>query len=164
MKIIGKSIGEYFAFQRVIMALILIVGFVRLGLSLAGFPTSTVKWISLTGLAVVGIVYCAIEVPRTGFGGYKHLLPLYLMQAGLGNIIIAGGIVLSAITGTPNIYSAPEYSAVANPWMHALGHLIDGFIAGPLLGFIIGAPIMFIAKKVWPVRQEFFPARTVQNP
>jgi hypothetical protein len=152
MKIIGKSISEYFAFQRVIISLILIVGFVRLGLSLAGFPTSTVKWISLTALALVGIVYCAIEVPRTGFGGYKHLLPLYLMQAGVANLIIAGGIALSAVTGTQNIYSAPEYSGVTNPWLHALGHLINGFIVGPLLGFIIGAPIMFVARKVWTAK------------
>jgi hypothetical protein len=152
MQILGKSVSEYFAFQRVIMVLILVVGITRLGLSLAGFPTSTVKWISLTALALVGIVYCAIEVPRTGFGGYKHLLPLYLMQAGVANLIIAGAIALSAITGTPNIYSAPEYSAVTNPWMHAAGHLIDGFIVGPLLGWIIGAPIMFVARKVWPAK------------
>jgi hypothetical protein len=152
MKIMGKSLSEYFAFQRVILILIFIVGFARLGLSLAGFPTSTVKWISLTALALVGIVYCAIEVPRTGFGSYKHLIPLFLMQAGLANLIIAGGIALSAVTGTPNIYSAPEYSGVANPWLHALGHLIDGFVVGPLLGWIIGAPLMFIARKVMPVR------------
>ena len=96
MQIMGKSVSEYFAFQRVIMVLILVVGITRLALSLAGFPTSTVKWISLTALALVGVVYCAIEVPRTGFGGYKHLLPLYLMQAGVANLSIAGAIVLSA--------------------------------------------------------------------
>ena len=152
MKMMGKSLSEYFAFQRVIMVLILIVGIARLALSLAGFPTSTVKWISLTALALVGIVYCAVKVPRTNFGGYKHLLPLYLMQAGVANLIIAGGIALSAITGTPNIYSAPEYSGVANPWLHALGHLIDGFVVGPLLGWVIGAPIMFVARKVWPAK------------
>jgi hypothetical protein len=150
----GKSVAEYFAFQRVIMILIVVVGFTRLGLSLAGAPTSTVKWISLTALALVGIAYCAIEVPLTGFGGYMHLLPLFFMQAGTANLIIAGAIALSAITGTPNIYSAPEYSAVTNPWLHAAGHLFNGFIVGPLLGLIIGAPIMFVAKRVWPGNQE----------
>jgi hypothetical protein len=161
MQIMGKSVSEYFAFQRVIMVLILVVGITRLALSLAGFPTSTVKWISLTALALVGVVYCAIEVPRTGFGGYKHLLPLYLMQAGVANLIIAGAIVLSAVTGTPNIYSAPEYSAVTNPWMHAAGHLFDGFIVGPLLGWIIGAPLMFVATKVWPAKTV--PLATARN-
>jgi len=77
MKVLGKSVSEYFAFQRVFMVLILVVGLARLALSLAGFPTSTVKWISLTALALVGILYCAIEVPRTGFGGYIYSAPEY---------------------------------------------------------------------------------------
>jgi hypothetical protein len=152
MQILGKSISGYFAFQRSFIVLILVVGIARLGLSLAGFPASTVKWVSLTALALVGILYCAIKVPRTGFGGYRHLLPLYLMQSGVANLVIAGAIVLSALTGTPNIYSAPEYSAVSNPWLHALGHLVNGFIVGPLLGWIIGAPVMFIARKIWPAK------------
>src|SRR5262245_53341792 len=74
MKIFGKSGSEYFAFQKAIVILIVVVGLARLGMSLAGFPISTVKWISLTAVAMVGIVYCAVQVPRTGFGGYKHLL------------------------------------------------------------------------------------------
>jgi hypothetical protein len=89
------------------MILILAVGFVRLLSSLAGVSDSIVKWFSLTALAIIGIVYCAIQVPRTGFGGYKHLLPLYVMQAGTGNLIIAGGIALSAITGQRKHFQAP---------------------------------------------------------
>jgi len=132
------------------MILIVAVGFVRLFSSLAGVSDSIVKWFSLTALAIVGIVYCAIQVPRTGFGGYKHLLPLYVMQAGTGNLIIAGGIALSAITGKENIFSRPEYSGpmASNPWLHAAGHIADGFIIGPLIGWLIGAIIMFVILKV----------------
>ena len=67
MRIFGKPVSEYFTFQKTILILIIVVGLGRLGLSLAGLPTSSVKWISLTAMAVVGIVYAAIQVPRRGF-------------------------------------------------------------------------------------------------
>ena len=150
MRIFHKTLSEYFAFQRAIMVLILAVGFARLLLSLAGVSDSVVKWFSLTALAGIGIVYCAIQVPRTGFGGYKHLLPLYVMQAGTSNLIIAGGIALSAIAGKENIFTRPEYSGpmASNQWLHAAGHIADGFIVGPLIGWLIGAMIMFLVLKV----------------
>ena len=149
MKIFSKSILEYFAFQKAIMILILVVGLLRLGLSLAGVSDSIVKWVSLTALSLVGIVYCGVQVPRTGFGGYKHLLPLFVWQAATANIIIAAGIALGTLTGIQNIYSKPEYSGplAGNPWLHAAGHLADGFIVGPLLGWLLGSAIMFVVKK-----------------
>src|SRR5262245_60947911 len=153
MTILGKTPSEYFAFQKVIMILIIAVGLGRLGLSLAGFPVSTVRWLSLTALALVGIVYCGVMVPRTGFGGYKHLLPLFVMQAGTANLIIAGAIALAAITGTDNIYSAPEYSGLVSPWFHALGHVADGLIIGPLIGWLIGSAIMFVVYKLSKSKQ-----------
>jgi hypothetical protein len=150
VKVFQKTLSEYFLFQRTIMILILAVGFVRLVSSLAGVSDSVVKWFSLTALGIVGIVYCGIQVPRTGFGGYKHLLPLYVMQAGTANLIIAGGIAISAITGKENIFSRPEYSGpmASNPWLHAAAHIVDGFIVGPLIGWLIGAAIMFVVLKV----------------
>jgi hypothetical protein len=154
MSIFGKSISEYFAFQKTIMILIILAGFGRLGLSLAGAPPSIVKWVSLTALAGVGIVYCAVKVPRTGFGEYKHLLPLFVMQAGTANFIIAGGIALSALTGTENIYSVPEYSGpmAGSPWLHAGAHILDGLIIGPLIAWLFGSGIMFVVKKVSPAK------------
>ena len=150
MTIFGKSVSEYFAFQKAIVILIILVGLGRLTLSLAGFPTSIVKWISLTAMALVGIVYCAIQVPRTGFGGYKHLLPLFVVQAGIGNIIIAGGIALAIATGADNIYSLPEYGGGTDgrTWLHAGAHIVNGVIVGPLLGWLIGSGIMFVVKRM----------------
>lgn len=150
MRVFDKTLSEYFAFQRAIMVLILAVGFARLLLTLAGVSDAVVKWFSLTALAIIGIVYCAIQVPRTGFGRYKHLLPLYVMQAGTSNLIIAGGIALSTIAGKENIFTRPEYSGpmASNQWLHAAGHIADGFIIGPLIGWLIGAIIMFVVLKV----------------
>ena len=150
MKVWGKSFAEYVAFQKPIIILIIVVGLLRLALSLGGIPTGTVKWVSLTLVSVIGFFYCAILVPLRGFGSYKHLLPLYFIQSMAGNLIIAGSIVLSALTGRENIYSAPEYSGplASNPWLHAGGHLLDGLIVGPLIGWLFGSLIMWIVQKV----------------
>ena len=150
MKIFGKPVSDYFAFQMPIVILILVVGLARLALSLAGLSPSIVRWFSLSVLALVGIVYCAVKVPRTGFGTYKHLWPLFVVQAALANAIIAGGIVLAILTGRDNIFSLPEYSGpmAQNQWLHAGIHLVlDGFLIGPLFAWLIGSGIMFIAKK-----------------
>lgn len=162
MKVFGKSVAEYFAFQKAIMILIVVVGLARLGLSIGGFPTSLVEWFSLTAVAVVGVIYCGVQVPRTGFGGYKHLLPLFFMQSLTGNLIISGSIALAAITGRDNIYSMPEHSGplAGNPWFHAGGHLLDGLLVGPLIGWPIGAGIMFIVRKVSPSNPKVSAAST----
>ena len=71
-------------------------------------------------------------------------------------MIISSSIVLATVTGQPNIYSVPEYSGpmADNPWLHAGGHLLDGLIIGPLIGWLIGSGIMFVVKKVAPGEAE----------
>src|SRR5262249_35029637 len=123
---------DYFAFQKGILILILLVGFGRLGLSLAGVPSDLVRWLSLTAMAIIGTAYVGVQVPRTGFGGFKHLLPLLFIQAFIGNLIIVSGIVLGTVSGTENIFSRSEYSMGMSPWQHAGAHMLDGVIVGPL--------------------------------
>jgi hypothetical protein len=156
MKVFDKPVSEYVLFQKSIILLILVVGFGRLSLSLAGLPTSWVRWISLTAVAFVGIAYCGIKVPRTGFGEYRHLLPLYFVQAVLGNLIIVGGIALAIVSGRDNIFSMPEYGAgmAGRTWMHAGAHLLDGFVIGPIAGWLIGSIIMFVVRKAFPVKSS----------
>ena len=162
MKIFGKTVSEYFAFQRGLMIVIVVVGLARLTLSLSGVSDAVTKWFSLTALAVVGIIYCAVKLVRTGFGGRKHLIPLFVMQAGTANIIIAAGIAISAVSGKENIFSRPEYSGpmVNNQWLHAGGHLLDGFVIGPLIGWVIGSIIMFVVEKLSGSRRVAVESRT----
>ena len=136
------------------MVAIVVVGIGRLVLSLAGVSNDNLKWLSLTLVAFLGVLYCAIEVPRRGFGSYRHLLPLYFMQSATANFIIAGSILLSVVTGKENIYSAPEYSGplASSQMLHALGHIADGLIIGPLAGWIVGSFLMWIVKRLLPAK------------
>ncbi len=148
----GKKISEYLSFQKYILLLILVVGLGRLFLSLAGVPDSTTKWLSISVVSLIGIVYYAIRVHTTGFGSYKQLLPLVFFQSVVAQGIIIAGIIIAILTQKDNVFSAPEYSGGSDgkTWLHVAAHLIVGLIVGPLAGWLIGSILLFIVKKVAP--------------
>jgi hypothetical protein len=152
MRIFGKSLSEYIEFQKVILRLILVVGVLRLALSVAGVSVGIAKWFSITFLLLIGIVYYGIRVPKSGFGGYKHLLPLSVIQTLLSQIIVIAAIALAIFTGNDNIYSIPEYSGGSDGknWGHAGAHLIFVGILGSLVGWGLSSLIMLITSKVAP--------------
>lgn len=152
MSIFGKSFSEYVRFEKVALWLILIVGLGRLALSLGGAPNSIAKWLSVSVVTLLVAIYVSIRVHTTGFGSYKHLLPLMFIQAALAHLIIAGSIVLAILTGKDNIFSAPEFSGGGDGknWGHVIAHLIAGFVVVPLAFWIIGSLILLVTKKVAP--------------
>jgi len=148
----GKSLSDYLRFQGVILGLIVAVAVARLGLSLAGQPNSSVRWLSVTALMVVGLLYYSVAVHTTGFGSYKQLYGLLLIQSVVTEVVIALAIVLAILTGHDNIYTAPEYSPTADgkTWFHVTGHLLAGTIVLPLLAWLVGSLILLATKKVAP--------------
>ena len=56
MRVFGKSIGDYVRFAAWVVALVAVVGFARLASSLAGLPVSSVRLLSVTTTALLGIV------------------------------------------------------------------------------------------------------------
>ena len=148
----GKRLPQYLGFQKVWLALIAAVGLARLGLSLAGLPDSTVKFLSMTVVGWAAFLYYGVAAHRRGFGSYKQLLPLMIFQVVLVQAIAVAGILL-AIAGFPNIYAAPEYSGPPfarspNQWNHALAHLTIGIAAPVLLGWGVGSVVLLITKRV----------------
>lgn len=150
MKIFGKSIPDYLNFEKGFLILLLIVGLARLGLSLLDVPNSTTKFLSLTVVLLLGMVYYSIRVHTSGFGSYKQLLPVLELASVVGGCIIIAGITIAILTGKDNIFSAPEYSpgkAEGKTWGHAAAHFVVMFVA-PLVLWLVGSLIMFVTKKV----------------
>lgn len=149
MTIFGKSLSEYVGFQKVILGLILIVAVGRLVLSLAGVPVSVDRWLSVTAAMAIGLLYVAIRIPTSGFGSYKHLLPLLVIQGALAQIVVFIGIALAIFSGTDNIYTLPEYfgGRDGKNWGHAGAHLLLGIIVAPLVFWLVGSAILFLTKK-----------------
>lgn len=146
----GKPYAEYLRFQAPVLVAVIVVGIARLVLSLAGLPDSVVRFVPMTAVALVGLLYYGLRVGRTGFGTYRHILPLVLNQTVLVNTIAIVGIAISA-AGSPNIYDAPEmrgpFGANATPLSHALAHLTIGNIVPTFLGWGIASLIMRFAGR-----------------
>ena len=150
MTVFGKPLSDYVSFCKLFLGLILIVGITRLALSLGGVPNSTAKWLSMTAVAWIGLVYYAVRVHTSGFGSYKHLLPICLLQSWAAQLVVVPSIILAIFTGKDNIYSAPEFffQRDGKTWLHVAGHLTLGSFVAPLIAWLVGCVIMFVTKKV----------------
>ena len=146
--IFGKPLSEYVRFERVFLILIVVVGLARLVASLAGMPNATVRFLSITVIGLVGIVYYGIRVHTTGFGSYKQLLPLLVIQNVVTHTLIIAAIVLARLTHHVNIYSAPEYGGNASTRFHVLGHVLIGMVGFSLVGWLLASIVMWVTKRV----------------
>ena len=156
MTIFGKPLSHCGEFCKPFLVLVPLAGIVRLALSLGGVPNSTAKWISVTALMSIGILYYAVRVHTSGFGSYKQLLVISVLLNLAAQVVIIFGIVLAIVTGMPNIYSAPEYAFGSDgaTWSHAAAHLFIGTTAGSVVPWLIGSLVLFIAKKVSPAHSK----------
>ncbi len=148
----GKTLAEYLRFQRAVLALIVLAWLVRLALSLAGVANASARWISVTAVLLVGAVYYGVAVYRKGFGSYKQLYPLMLIQSVVGEGLVALAIVLAILTSRDNIYTAPEFSGGGDgkTWFHAGAHVFVAVIVLPLVSWAIGSLVMLVTRKVAP--------------
>jgi hypothetical protein len=150
MTIFGKPLSDYVAFCKLFLILIPVIGIARLTLSLAGEPNSTVKWISVSVAMWIAAIYYAVRVHTKRFGSYKQLLGICVILNLVMQAVIISGIVLAILTGTPNIYSAPEYAfgADGKTWLHVAAHLFIGTTAGSLVPWAFGSLVLFVTKKL----------------
>jgi hypothetical protein len=150
MTIFGKPLSEYAAFCGIFLILVPLTGIVRLALSLSGTPNNTVRWISMTAVMWIAVVYCAVRVHTTRFGSYRHLLVPYVLLNLTTQLVSILGIVISMVSGTPNIFSAPEFSFGTSNGVHLAAHLTIGPIAGSLVPWLFGSLILLITRKLAP--------------
>ena len=150
MTIFGKRLSEYVAFSKLFIGLVLVVGIARLALSLGGVPNSTTRWLSMTVVMWIGVLYFSIRVYTSGFGTYRHLLPVLALPNFVAQSIAIVGILTSIITGNANVFSAPEYAfgGEGGPWVHLAAHVFVGTTIGSLAPWLIGCLFMFISRKL----------------
>jgi hypothetical protein len=159
----GKSLSEYVAFQKPILMLIAAVWALRLAFSLAGVPVSAARFVSVTGMLALGSVYYGWALGQKGFGSFKQLYALNLIQGIFSQTLVALAIVLAIVMGQDNIYTLPEFyppSQGNDPsglppdgknFGHALAHIVlAGAIAFPIIGWLLGALVLLATRKSGP--------------
>ena len=148
----GRKLSEYFQFERWILILIAVVFAIRLILPLVGVSIAQARWVSINIVLLVGLIYASVAVHTARFGGYKQLFGLLLFQNALAHLLIAFALILAIVTGTNNIYTAPEFFGGndGRNWLHVLAHTIAAFVV-PVFAWLVGSVILFAAKRVKPV-------------
>jgi len=142
----GKTYSEYVRFQAPVLIVMAIVGLLRLLLSIAGQPDSLVRYVSVSAVGFAGIVYYGLRVRPSGFGTFRHLLPLVFNQGLVANGLAVLGIGLAAL-GMPNIYDVPEFrgpfaTSETTPLQHAMAHTFIGTTVGALMGWLMSSMVM----------------------
>jgi hypothetical protein len=160
----GKSLSEYVAFQKPILILIAAVWALRLLLSMAGVPVSGAQFVSVTGVLVLGALYYGWAVGRKGFGSFKQLYGLNLVQGVFSQTLVALAIVLAIVIGRDNLYTIPEFYPPAQEigvlglplppdgknFGHAIEHIVvAGAIGFPIIGWLLGS-LVLLATRSWP--------------
>jgi hypothetical protein len=149
MTIFGKPLSEYVAFCKWFLVVIPVVGVLRLALSLGGAPNTVARWATMTALVWIATIYLSVRVHTSGFGSYKQLLVLCALVNLAAQAVSIFGIVLAILTGTDNIYSAPEYAfgADGRNWFHVAMHALVGTTAGSLVPWLIGSAILAVTRR-----------------
>ena len=149
----GKSFGEYLRLQKWVLVAIAVVFAARWVLTSSEMAAG--RWASITWVLVLGSVFYGVVVHTSGFGSYKQLYPLSLVQSLLAETLIALGIVVAILTDTHNIFTVPEFTQGpvqgqdGRSWVHAGAHvLIAGGIILPLFSWLVSSVVMFVTKKV----------------
>ena len=147
----GKKLSEYIQFVNWILILVAVVFVIRLGLSLAGTSFTTTRWVSINVVLLLGLIYCSVAVHTSGFGSYKQLFGLLLVQNVFAHSLIALGIIIGIVMGRENAFTGPEVSGGGNgaTWFHAVIHPIAGFLVAGF-AWLVGSVILFVTKRLKP--------------
>ena len=148
----GKSFPEYVAFQGPVLMLIAAVWLVRLLASMVGVPVAGAKFLSVTGVVLIGALYYGWAVGQKGFGSLKQLYGLNLVQGIFSQTLVALAI------GQDNIYTIPEFYPASGgndplgmppdgkSFAHAFAHLVVGAVVVPIVGWLLGS-IVYLATR-----------------
>jgi len=157
----GRTLAEYARFQKPLLVLIAVVWAFRLVLSMAGVPVGFGKYLSITLVLLGTVFYYPWALQRSGFGSFKQLYALYLIQGVFSQTLVALAIVLAIVTGADNIYTVPEFYPPSQGGSslppdgknigHAVAHVVlAGAIFIPAVSWILGSLVLAVLRRTSP--------------
>jgi hypothetical protein len=159
MKIGGHGLRDHIRLLMPLFGLIAAVWLLRIVLDKAGAPPTVVRIVSVTVAGAASILLAVLLIHFKAFGSYASVVVSAFLLELWSQLLICLAIAFSAITGTTNIYSAPEYSfhravghrVARGPLVHIFGHLTGALGFGTLFGAAMGCLLLWILRRLVPV-------------
>jgi len=139
-----RLLGPLFGFVAAVWVIRLIIGALGLGF---------VRLFSVTGAYALAILLAAVLIHTRGFGSYTNVVAASVLLVAWGQLLIVLAIVFAVLTGTNNIFTAPQYSFPrddSHHLKHILGQLTYGVGAGILFGAAMGCLLLWILRMLVP--------------
>ena len=150
MIIHGRSFREHVNLLWPLLSLIAAVWVLRMVLGFVGVPRWFLHWTSVTLATALAIFLVALLIYARRFGGYTNVVFSVFVLAVWEQLLIAAAVAFAAVTGTHNIYSAPEFSPLGGPLQHIIGHLTIGIGFQTLFGSAMGCGLYFLVSRIMP--------------
>lgn len=146
----GRTFRDHLRMLWPLFGFIAAVWGLRLVLGCAGVPRSVLHWVSVTLATTVAIFLAVLLIHARRFGSYANVVLSVFLLAVWEQLLLSGAVTFAALTGTHNIYSAPEYSPLGKPLHHILGHLTFGIGFLTLFGSAVGCALYFLVSRIMP--------------
>jgi len=150
MIIHGRSFRDHLRLLWPLFVFIAAVWALRMVLGLAGPPKVVLRWVSVTLATTVAVFLAVLLIYARRFGSYANVVFSVFLLALWEQLLLSAAIGFAALTGTHNIYTAPEYSFRYTPLHHALGHLTFGIGFVTLFGSAVGCGLYFLVSRMMP--------------
>ncbi len=153
MKIGKHGLRDHARMLAPMFVLIAAVWALRLILAAAKSPPWITRMTSVTTTVAITVLLAALLIHFKRFGSYASVVVAALMFNLWAQALIIGAIFFAQVTGTENIYTAPEYSLPGESishMKHIYGHLTFGIGIGTLVGAIFGCLLLFLLRKLGP--------------
>ena len=155
MRIGGHGIREYLGFLAPLFGLIAAVWALRLVLAAMEAPHSVVRIVSVSVTGAASVLLAALLIHMRRFGSYLNVVVAALFLILWEQLLISGAIAFTIFTGTASIYTAPEYSFRGlSHWRHIAGHMTFGLGSGTLFGSLMGCLLLWLLRKLVPLRTK----------
>jgi hypothetical protein len=150
MRIGDHSLREQLRLLLPLFGLIAAVWLLRLILDKAGTPPALVRMISVTVAGSASILLAVLLIHFKSFGSYANVVAAAFLLECWSQFLICSAIAFSVLTGTTNIYTAPEYSPRSGQLAHIVGHLTFGLGLGTLCGAAMGCLLLWLLRHIVP--------------
>jgi hypothetical protein len=150
MRICGYRIREHVRLLAPLFGFITAVWLIRLVLGALG--VGFVRVFSVTGADALAILLAAVLIHMRRFGSYPNVVAASVLLVVWGQLLIVLAIVFAVLSGTNNIFTAPQYSFPRDD-THHLKHIAGQFIYGGygiLLGAAMGCLLLWVLRMLVP--------------